>query len=106
MSTFEWPEAPAITYRLYYNDLGDPICYSMEQLPGKYIEVEREIFVTTPFNVKVVEGQLKILPPKVQVNKLVPSADTGTACHINNVCVIVDLDQPHTKWTKNTYETN
>jgi hypothetical protein len=103
---FKWPDPKPISYRLYYNQAGLPICYTMEDLPGKYIEVDREIFVTTPHNVKVIDGQLKFVQPKITVTKLEPNATTGTSCHVNDVTVVVDHAHPHTKWNKNSYETN
>jgi hypothetical protein len=98
MSTFAWPDPIPPTYRLYYNDNGTPKCYSMEDLPGKYILVDKEIYVLALWNVQVVEGQLHIIQPAVQVKKLRPGAATGTPCHTLDVCVVVDLDQPHTTW--------
>jgi len=106
MSNFQWPDPKPVSYRLYYNQDGLPICYTMEDLPGKYIEVDREIFVTTPHNVKVIDGRLKFVQPKITVTKLEPNVATGTCCHVNDVTVVVDHDHPHTKWNTNSYETN
>jgi hypothetical protein len=99
MSTFVWPDPAPPTYRLYYNNNGMPECYTMEDLPGKYILVDRETYVLALWNVQVVEGRLHIIQPSVQVKKLCPGADTGTSCHAQDVCVVVSQDQPHTKWS-------
>ena len=98
MSTFAWPDPIPPTYRLYYNDNGTPKCYTMEDLPGKYIEVDREIYVLSPWNVQVVDGQVHIIQPAVQVKKLRPGAATGTVCHTLDVCVVVATNQSHTTW--------
>jgi len=37
--------------------------------------------------------------------KLVPG-NSGSPCHPDNVAVIVAEDRPHTKWSKQTYESN
>jgi len=37
--------------------------------------------------------------------KLVPG-NSGSPCHPDNVAVIVAEDQPHTKWSKQIYESN
>jgi hypothetical protein len=37
--------------------------------------------------------------------KLVPG-NSGSPCHPDNVAVIVAEDQPHTCWSKQTYESN
>ena len=98
MSTFDWPDPTPATYRLYYDDNGMPKCYSMEDLPGKYILVDKEIYVLARWNVQVVQGQLHIIQPAIQVKKLCPGVATGTPCHTLDVCVVVAPDQPHTIW--------
>jgi len=90
-------EPNAISYRLYYNDNGEPIIYSMEHLPGNYIEVDQSNYVLAPFNVRVINGKFVYIKPMITVKKLQPSTD-GTACDPQDVCIVVDTDQPHTKW--------
>jgi hypothetical protein len=91
------PDSDPVFFRLYYNNDGSPNCYSMEDLPGNYIDVDAETFATRLQNVRVVNQQLVHIRPKTLVKKLVPS-DTGTACDPQDVCVIVADKQPHTKW--------
>ena len=91
------PGAALIFYRLYYNDDGSPIIYSMEELPGNYIEVDQQTYVLAPFNVGVVDGKLVHIKPVVTVKKLQPS-NCGTPCDPGDVCIVVNQDQPHTKW--------
>jgi len=105
MAEFEWPEPVLVTYRLYYNEDGSPKCYSMESLPGKYIEVDCETFVLSPWNVRVVDGKLHIIPPAVTVKKLQPSNTDGQTCHPQDICVVVVLDQTHNKWKLISNET-
>jgi hypothetical protein len=99
------PESKPIFYRLYYNDTGSPIIYTMEGLPGNYIEVDQSTYVLTPFNVKVIDGKLVYIKPVVTIKKLQPSI-TGTACDPQDVCIVVDTDQPHVKWTTVSNELN
>lgn len=106
MATFQWPESKPISYRLYYNEDGSPKCYAMEDMPGKYIEVDRETYIGHLWNVRVVDNKLVILPPTITVNKLKPYQDTGTACHPKDVTVVVDPQLPHTKWKFTSHETN
>jgi hypothetical protein len=93
------PEFKPIFYRLYYDDTGAPIIYSMEELPGNYIEVDQQTYVLAPFNVRVVDGKLTYVNPVITVKKLQPNESNGTACDPRDVCVVVEADQPHKKWT-------
>jgi len=106
MAEFEWPEPVHVSYRLYYNDDGSPKCYTMEDLPGKYIEVDREIYIGHFWNVCVENNKLKILPITKRVNKLSLCTDQGTTCHTQDICVIVDKLHNHKKWTMTEYEIN
>ena len=106
MSTFEWPEPVAVSYRLYYNNNGTPKCYSMEDMPGKYIEVDRETYVSSPWNVQVVDDKLHFTKPAVIIQQLRPDITQGTPCHKLDVCVVVGTDQSHTKWNTVTNEIN
>jgi hypothetical protein len=91
------PEPKPIFYRLYYNNTGAPIIYSMEALLGNYIEVDQSTYVLAPFNVKVIDGKLVYIKSVVTVKKLQPS-NVGTACDPQDVCIVVNTDQPHVKW--------
>jgi hypothetical protein len=99
------PEPKPIFYRLYYNDDGTPIIYSMEDLPGNYIEVDQQTYVSTPFNVRVIDGKLTYIKPVVTVKKLQP-ADSGVACDPRDVCVVVADSQPNQRWTIANNEIN
>jgi len=106
MASFKWPDPVAVSYRLYYNDNGTPKCYTMEDLPGKYIEIDRETYILHRWNVQVVDEKLIIIEPVQTVQKLQANTDTGTPCYPADVCVVVDSALPHTKWKLTTNETN
>lgn len=89
------PAAPVV-YRLYHNDQGEPLFYSTEDLPGNYIEIDQITFANSPTNIRVKDGKLAVIKTAV-VSKLVPS-DTGTACHPQDVSVIVNDTSPNIKW--------
>jgi hypothetical protein len=105
MSTFKWPEIKTLSYRLYYNEDGSPKCYSMEELPGKYIEVDSETYALRPWNVRIEDQTLKIVSPAITVKRLAPNDSTGTCCDVRDICVVVPSDKPHTKWNLITNET-
>jgi hypothetical protein len=100
--TYVWPEPSPIFYRLYYNDAGEPIAYSMEDQPGKYIEITAEQFAVSDPHVRVKNGQLIKLTSRT-VSKLIPAAD-GTSCYISNVAIVVDDTAPNQKWKLKNYD--
>ena len=93
------PEPQLVFWRLYYNDSGLPVCYSMEELPGNYIDIDAKTFALAPVNVRVVDRKLKYITTRTS-DKLVPGT-SGTLCHPQNVAVIVE--QNGTPWSKQTY---
>jgi hypothetical protein len=98
------PEPPPLFYRLYHDEHGRPLFYSMEDCPGTYIEITPEEYHRNNSNVRVRDGQLVEVTWKT-TTKLVPG-NSGSPCHPDNVAVIVAENQPHTRWSKQTYESD
>ena len=98
------PEPLPVSYRLYHDDQGRPLFYSMETVPGTYIEIDQATFARSASNVRVRDGRLVEIT-WATTTKLVPG-NSGSPCHPDNVAVIVAEDQPHTRWSKQTYESN
>ena len=97
------PEIKPIFFRLYYDESGKPVTYTMEDLPGNYIEIDAATFDLGPLNVRVRNGKLiEIVTMRSQ--KLVPGA-TGTKCHSKDVSIIVTTLH-NTQWNKQLYESN
>ena len=101
----QWTEIQPVYLRLYHDDAGEPLFYSHEDLPGKYVDVTPEQFALQDRSVKIIDGQL-VRRRTARMNKLVP-ADSGTLCHSNDVTIVV-ADQPGQYWkkTENVVETN
>ena len=99
------PEPAPIFFRLYYNERGEPVSYSMDDRPGNYIEIDAETYQLSRFNVRVVDGKLVPVVYKRPVSKLKPST-AGTSCSIENVSVVVAENQPHIKWSLKSNESN
>lgn len=97
MREFSWPDPPKILYRVYYNDDGHPITYSMDDMPGNYIDISREDYLLASMDSRVINGRL-VHPVKNMSIKIRPGA-AGTACHPQNVCVVVDDNKSNMKWS-------
>ena len=97
-------EVKPIFFRLYYNDDGILICYSMEDLPHNYIEIDAETYNRSPSNIRIINGKIKEVNPTSLVKKLVPGED-GVLCDPRDVCVVTK-SQPNVKWSLKTYESN
>ena len=100
------PPTLPVFYRLYYNNDGTPICYTMEDLPGNYIELDLETYRLSPPNVRVVDGKIVVVKIASTVSKLQPNVDRGVPCDPRDVCIIVDESQPHIKWSLKTNDTS
>ena len=96
------PVPVPVTYRLYHDDQGCPLFYSMEDLPGTYIEIDQETFAKNSTRVRVRNGKLVEVTWKT-TQKIVPS-NSGTMCHEQDVAIVVK--QNGTYWSKQTYETD
>jgi hypothetical protein len=100
------PEPMTVSHRLYYDNAGNLIMYSMEDLPGNYIQVDPATYALAPANVRVVDKKIIYIKPAITVKKLQPNNSNGTTCDPRDVCVVVRPDQEHTKWSIKTNETN
>jgi hypothetical protein len=96
------PEPDPPRFRLYHDEQGWPLFYSMEEVAGNYIEIDRDTYQNPPTRVRVVDGKLKVLS-SYQSEKLVPGSN-GVPCATTDVCVVVDHTHPHTKWNLEKYD--
>jgi hypothetical protein len=97
------PEPKPVFYRLYHDNQGHPLFYSMDDLPGNYIEITQEQYAQNASNVRVRDG--KLVPVTWTTSQKIVPGETGVACDPRDVAVIV-AHEPSTKWSKRTYETN
>ena len=104
-TNYKWTDATPVYYRLYYDDLGLPLFYSYEDLPGKYIDVTPEQVASQDRSVRWVNAKL-VRQKTARMAKLAP-AESGTLCHTRDVTVVV-TDQTGQYWKKieNVVETN
>lgn len=92
----EQPEV-AVEYRLYYNEDGTVKAYSMENLPGNYIVVDRLTFDQCRNDLLVKDGQIKRITNSASW-KLVPGDQEKYACHPKDVSIVVKSDYPDPKY--------
>ncbi len=97
------PEPRPVFYRLYHDDQGMPRFYSMEDVPGTYIEIDQATFARGDSNIRVRGGKIVQLTWRITA-RLEPTDDTGVACHPQDVSIVVPTTQPHQCWSKQTYE--
>lgn len=95
---------PVVFWRLYYDEAGLPLFYTMEDKPGNYIDVTPEQYQRASMRVRVRDGKLVELNTN-PVKKKVP-ADAGTPCYPTDVSIVVSRDQPHQCWRLATNESN
>lgn len=96
------PPVP-VFYRLYHDEQGRALFYSMEDVPGTYIEIDQADYIRSSMRVRVTQGRLMHIAWKT-VSKLVPSQQ-GTNCHALDVCVVTG-PRSTTAWSKRTYDTH
>lgn len=100
----EWDrqEPDPVFFRLYYNKQGLPVTYSMEDLPGTYIDIDQATYAKSSYQVRVINGKLTHIDPTKIYSKLQPG-DSGTSCHSQDVAVVVATPL-NTRWKSVTYE--
>jgi hypothetical protein len=97
------PETRPIFYRAYYNSEGWVECYSMEDRPGKYVDIDQPTYAASPY-ARILDGKLTVIKPASSVAKLVPGM-IGTSCDSRDVCVVADTEK-HIKWSLKRNETD
>lgn len=97
------PEPPQpIEFRVYYRpEDGSIIGYTNETWPGDYIIVDPQVFHENRFDLRV--KNQKLTYPKPTTGKLRPG-DKGTACHPQDITIIVERTHPVTFWSLHTNE--
>lgn len=95
LSEMQKPTSPLL-YRLYHDDDGWPLFYTMEDLPGLYIDIDPKTFAESSSHVRVLDGKL-IKFKSGGAYRLRPD-EQGTPCDPRDVCVVVPDSVPHIRW--------
>lgn len=85
------PDPQPVQYRLYHDEQGRLLFYSMEDVPGTWIEIDQALYTRSPHRVRVINGQVHELEWRKSI-KLTPS-QIGTPCHPKDVTIIYDSSQ-------------
>lgn len=96
------PDSKPIYYRLYYDDSGRPICYSMEDLPGNYIEIDQSTYIHSSMWIKVKDGKLQEYRPWLQPAKLTPSG-SGVPCDPCDIMIVNPANNAQT-WSMENHD--
>jgi hypothetical protein len=83
-----------------------PLFYVDQDLPGNYIDLDGASYVVADMNIRVVDGKIVKIKQPVYIKKLMPDLESGTCCHPDTVCIVVNDTEPCTKWNLKTYEKN
>jgi hypothetical protein len=102
---WEAPKLEKPEFRLYYDDKGAVICYTGDKsIEGNYIVIDSQTFAEGRPDVRVIDGRISRVQPNAVVYKLMPDLKEGMTCHYEDVSIIVDSKEKHTKWKLNIYE--
>lgn len=99
----QMPKPQPVFYRLYHDEQGRPLSYSMEDLPGTYIEIDQATFVQSSPWVRIRDGKLQSYQPWINTKKLQPAVQ-GTACWIEDI-TIVTTDEINQRWSVRHHDT-
>lgn len=86
-------------FRIYYDESGTITCYSMEDLPGTYIVVDRHTFEQVRMDLKVRDGKL-IKITQQSSWRLTPADHGEYACHVDDVSIVVPTTYAAKKFWK------
>jgi len=103
---WEAPKLEAPEFRLYYDAEGAVICYTGDKsVEGdNYIVIDRHIFAEGRPDIRVINGKITKYQQNQVVHKLMPNDSEGITCHQEDISIIVDAGEEHTKWKLKTYE--
>ncbi len=90
-----------IEYRVYYDETGKVITYTIENIPGKYLVITREQYAEARPDAMVRDGKLIKTNVVTHIWKLEKSSQ-GTQCSKYDISIIVDHEGDF--WEMKPYE--
>lgn len=102
-NSYTWPTVEPVFFRLYHDDNGYPVCYSMQDLAGSYIDITAEQYAQNNYRVRIKHG--KLVPHiTTRTSKLIPTS-SGIPCDPNDITIVVTAESCQ-KWKLKTYDHN
>lgn len=99
------PKIEKPEFRLHYDENGRVVCYCGDKsATGNYIVIDSQTFAEARNDIRVVDGKISTVTSSATVYKLMPNEIEGTPCSIDDISIIVDKNDTHTKWKLKTYE--
>ena len=95
------PNPAPVFYRLYHDAEGRLLFYSMEDLPGAWVDIDQELYMRSPHRVRVIAGQVHELEWRQSV-KLRPSQN-GTPCYAQDVTIVYNYPKAQ-HWAVTAYD--
>ena len=93
--------AEPIEYRLYYDELGEPLYYTTEKHNGDCIVVSKEVYDEARYDIAVIHGEISKTRKKYATQRLVPlNSNKGTECLIDDISIVGKGQH----WTLKRYE--
>lgn len=90
INNYTEPTVAPIEYRVYYDEKGNILFYTSEDLPGDHLVISHEEYTLGRYDLKVVKGKLKELEPGSR--KLVPS-ESGVITEELDITIISSKGQ-------------
>ena len=90
---------------MYDDEQGKVLCYTGDKsVEGNYIVIDAMTFIEARPDVRVIDGKVSRFNAEAVVHKLMPNDSEGISCSTDDISIIVEPSEPHTKWKLKTYE--
>jgi hypothetical protein len=101
----EVPDNP-IEYRLYYDERGRVVTYTMESFDGPYVVIDKQTFVEARPDVRVINGRISTVNPNYIVCKLMPNENEGQLVAEEDLSIVLTGKEKvkSKKWKLAVYE--
>lgn len=95
-----------IEYRLYYDENGRVLYYTMDKPEGNYVVIDKQTYQEARPDARVVDGKVAIVSSHLTVCKLMPNDNEGTLCAADDISIVLSGNEKvkSQKWKLVMYE--